>query len=101
MEVDSYIYSYILIVTIASYGAAQFGWQPHDEVFGSFGIGVGWIEREINAVRHIFENEIRSYDSELEELKAKLRQSMSYSTELRRRYEESVKTVYKYLIFLL
>jgi chromosome segregation ATPase len=84
----------------ASYGAAQFGWQAHGlpQEFNSRGvhlIGVGWIEREINTVRHSYEDEVRLLDAEVGELRAKLRQNHSYIAELRRRFEDNMKAIFR------
>lgn len=84
----------------ASYGAAQFGWQPHGrpQEFPTKGIhliGVGWIEREMATVKHSFEDEIRSLDSEVNDLKSKLKQANSFNAELRRRFEENMKSNYR------
>ncbi|KAJ1430249.1 hypothetical protein B484DRAFT_448977, partial [Ochromonadaceae sp. CCMP2298] len=56
---------------------------------------VGWIQREIGAVRQSFEEEVRALDVEAGELRAKLRQSQSYILELRRRFEENVRALYR------
>lgn len=94
----------------ASYGAAQFGWQPfHSDNHSSegaskqqqdtasfvVGLGVGWIEREMTAVKHCYEDEIRLLDTEVNDLRAQLRQSRSFTTELRRRFEDSMKSLYR------
>lgn len=83
----------------ASYGAAQFGWQPHGlpQEFNKKGlhlIGVGWIEREMNIVKHSFEDEIRNLDAENADLRSKLRQSNSQIIELRQSFETNVKNLY-------
>ena len=96
----------------SSYGAAQFGWQPYDETSSSsnnrrihhyhhnasdtnggdehsspfVGLVVAWIEREMTAVKHCNEDEIRLLDSEVSDLRVQLRQSRSFTAELRRRY---------------
>ncbi len=94
----------------ASYGAAQFGWQPFGESSSSSGtdgskqqadsavvtgLGVGWIEREMTAIKHCYEDEIRLLDNEVNDLRAQLRQSRSFTTELRRRFEDSMKSLYR------
>jgi hypothetical protein len=89
----------------ASYGAAQFGWQPHgvpvefqaNKGNGLHLIGVGWIEREMNAVKHSYEDEVRLLDAEVGELRSKLRQSSSYIVELRKRFEENMRAIYRYV----
>jgi hypothetical protein len=77
----------------ASYSAAQFGWQHGNDL--NDGLGVGWIEREIGNVKRSYEEEIRLLDGEVAELRAKLRQSVSYISELRKRFEENMKTFYR------
>lgn len=59
------------------------------------GVGAGWIERELAAVKRSYEEEVRVLDAEVSELRAKLRQTTSYSAELRRRYEDSMKSVFR------
>jgi hypothetical protein len=89
----------------ASYGAAQFGWQPHgvpvefqaNKGNGLHLIGVGWIEREMNAVKHSYEDEVRLLDAEVGELRSKLRESSSYIVELRKRFEENMRAIYRYV----
>ena len=56
---------------------------------------VGWIERELAAVKRSYEEEVRVLDTEVSELRAKLRQAVSYSSELRRRYEDSMKSIFR------
>ena len=58
-------------------------------------MGAGWIERELAAVKRSYEEEVRVLDAEISELRAKLRQTTSYSAELRRRYEDSMKSVFR------
>lgn len=58
-------------------------------------LGVGWIEREMNAVKHSYEDEVRLLDAEAAELRAKLRQSNSYIMELRKSFEENMRSIYR------
>ena len=58
------------------------------------GSGMGWMEMNIEAVRNSFESEMRQLDSEIIELRGKLRQSECFSAELSRRFEDSLKTQY-------
>jgi len=80
----------------ASYGAAQYGWQsmPAKGVTLPL-IGVGWIEREMNVVKHSYEAEIKLLDSEVSEVRNKLRQANLYTMELRRRFEENMRSIYR------
>lgn len=57
--------------------------------------GVGWIEREMNAVKHSYEDEARLLDAEVAELRAKQRQANSYILELRKRFEENMRSIYR------
>lgn len=77
----------------ASYGAAQFGWQQHAQA--QDGLGVGWIEREMGLVKRSYDDEIRLLEAEVNELRGKLRQSGSYISELRKRFEENMKAMYR------
>lgn len=97
----------------ASYGAAQYGWQSMPVAMkgtttgsggGSSGtmamtmpavIGVGWIEREVNVVKHSYEAEIKLLDAEVGEVRNKLRQANLYTAELRRRFEENMRSIYR------
>lgn len=89
----------------ATYGAAQYGGfhrlvgsrdhhsnQSHSL---SININVHWIEKEITDVRNCYEEELRLYEVEVSDLRSRLRQSNSYSAELRRRFEDNVKTIYR------
>ena len=49
----------------------------------------------MNAVKHSYEDEVRIVDAEVGELRAKLRQSESYILELRRRFEETMRSIYR------
>jgi hypothetical protein len=82
-----------LYVDGASYGAAQFGWQDVEGVVDS--PGVSWIEREIATIKRSYEEEIRILETETTELRSKVRQSNSYIGELRKRFEESMKAMYR------
>eukprot|EP01034_Spumella_vulgaris_P026587 gene26587-33188_t len=71
----------------ASYGSAQFGWQANGllQDFNSKDvhlIGLSWIEREIDTVRHGCEDEVRLLDAEVGELRGKLSQSNSWPLQL-------------------
>jgi Skp family chaperone for outer membrane proteins len=85
----------------ASYGAAQFGWQPYGTDDPSLTanqvhvIGVAWIEREVNAIKHSYENEIRVLESEIDELRAKLNQSNFYNMELRKHFEDNIRAIHR------
>lgn len=76
----------------ASFGAAQYG-DFNLRAAGSS--GTGWIEREIGHVKKSYEDEIRLLDGEVSELRSKLRQSNSYISEVRKRFEDNLKTLYK------
>jgi predicted RNase H-like nuclease (RuvC/YqgF family) len=58
-------------------------------------LNANWIERELNHVRKSYEDEIRLQDSEISELRSKLRQNNSYIHELQKRFEENLKMFYK------
>ena len=84
----------------ASYGAAQYGWQPMGvpQGFTNKGlhlIGVGWIERELNVVKHSYEEEIKLLDHEVIEIRNKLKQSNNYTIELRKQFDENMKAMYR------
>ncbi len=49
----------------------------------------------MNTVRHSYEDEVRVLDSEVSDLRAKLRQSASYIEELRKQFEENMKAMYR------
>jgi uncharacterized protein YoxC len=78
----------------ASYGAAQYGWQNGEDM--SDGLGVSWIEREINTIKRSYDEEMKLLEAEINELRGKLRQSGSYIGELRKRFEENMKAMYRY-----
>ena len=75
-----------------SYGAANYGWEQTNS---RDSISVGWIERELFHVNHSYEEEIRLLDGEVSELRGKVKQSASYITELRKRFEENMKSLYR------
>lgn len=87
----------------ASYGAAQYGWQsmPVTAVKGTTTggsatvIGVGWIEREMNVVKHSYEAEMKLLEAEVGEVRNKLRQANLYTAELRRRFEDNMRAIYR------
>lgn len=86
----------------ASYSAAQYGWQPINipQGFVNKGlhlIGVGWIERELNVVKHSYEEEIKLLDHEVIEIRNKLRQANNYTIELRKQFDENMKSMYRYI----
>ena len=56
----------------------------------------GWIEKELNNIKKSYDEEIKVLDLEVTELRSKLRQSNSYISELRKRFEENIKTLYRY-----
>jgi peptidoglycan hydrolase CwlO-like protein len=74
----------------STYGAANHAWTDEPD-----GLGVGWIEREINTVKRSYDEEVRVLEVEVGELHGKLRQSNSFVTELRRRFEENMRAMYK------
>jgi hypothetical protein len=89
-----------------SYGSAQF----HNVIYHEKGkhqrerhlhpglahlVHNGWFERELDLVRKSFEDEIRLLDSEVIELRGKLKQSTSYVSELRKRFEDNMKILYR------
>ena len=83
----------------ASYGAAQFAafsQAQEGEAGKDKAARSGWIERELAAVRRSYDEEVRLLDGEVSELRAKLRQATSYISELRRRYEDSMKSIFRY-----
>jgi FtsZ-binding cell division protein ZapB len=49
----------------------------------------------MTAVKHSYEDEVRLLDTEVAELRAKQRQSTSYIQELQKRFEETVRSVYR------
>jgi peptidoglycan hydrolase CwlO-like protein len=49
----------------------------------------------MNAVKHSYEDEVRLLDTEVAELRAKLRQSTSYIQELQKRFEENMRSIYR------
>ena len=75
----------------SSYGAAQFS-ALHE---ASNNGGKGWIEREIHHVKKSYDEEIRVLDSEVDELRNKLRQNNVYTNQLRRQFEDSIKALYR------
>jgi chromosome segregation ATPase len=76
----------------SSYGAANHAWTDDAQ---QDGLGVGWIEREINTVRRSYDEEVRILEAEVNELRGKLRQSNSFVTELRRRFEDNMRAMYR------
>lgn len=91
----------------ATYGAAQYGGGylkslttqlPNNKagpVTINFLISVNWIEKEIADIKASFEEELRIYDAEVSDLRSRLRQNNSYTSELRRRFEDNVKSIYR------
>lgn len=79
----------------STYSSFQFQQLPFQDGTKADGNEMGWIEREIDAVRRSFDDEVRLLEVEVGELRAKLRQSGSYISELRRRFEESMKAMYR------
>ena len=61
----------------------------------SYGGGTGWIEREIHNIKRSYEEEIKLLEAETGELRGKLRQSGSYISELRKRFEDNMKAMYR------
>lgn len=51
----------------------------------------------MNAVKHSYEDEVRLLDAEVAELRAKQRQANSYIMELRKRFEENMRSIYRYV----
>ena len=93
----------------STYGAAQFQafTRPLSTGTGGNGAEAGvtaslqpskWIEREMQHVRKSYEDEIRVLDGEVNELRTKLKQSGSYVSELRKRFEENLKTLYRQVL---
>ena len=56
---------------------------------------VGWIEHEMTTVRKSYCEEIRLLEVEADDLRNKLRQSHSYTQELRKRFEDNLKSMYR------
>ena len=54
-----------------------------------------WLPRELALVRRSFEEEIRLLDCEVLEMKGKLKQNVSYVAELRKRFEDNMKILYR------
>ena len=79
----------VVFTTITTIASDTNGGDEHSS--SSVGLGVGWIEREMTAVKHCYEDEIRLLDSEVSDLRVQLRPSRSFTAELRRRYEDSMK----------
>lgn len=88
----------------SSYGAAQYpnsGYQikPHahrTKIAGlSAAIQNGWLQREFNVLKKSFEEEIHLLEAETDELHGKLKQSNSYTSELRKRFEDNMKILYR------
>eukprot|EP01041_Mallomonas_annulata_P002275 gene2275-4425_t len=75
----------------SSYGLAQFENLERSET----GLNTGWAESEVNAIRRSFEEETQLLESEVEELRGRLKQGASYISELRKRLEESLRANYK------
>lgn len=49
----------------------------------------------MNAVKHSYEDEARLLDAEVAELRAKQRQANLYIVELRKRFEENMRSIYR------
>jgi hypothetical protein len=85
----------------ASYGAAQHGdrdrekGQDKDRARRSGASRGGWVEREITNIKHSYEEEMKLLEAETTELRGKLRQSDKYISELRRRFEDNMKAMYR------
>ena len=58
-----------------------------------------WVEKELNTIRHGYKEEIRLLEAEVQELNTKIRQNLSYTTELKKRFEENLKAMYRYYFF--
>ena len=85
-----------------SYGAAQYEQQQAlahaptgQQQQQQEGFAAEWIETEMALVKRSYDEEIRLLDREVGELRAKLQQSGSYLGELRKRFEEMMKSMYK------
>ncbi len=77
----------------SSYNAAQYNnlLQSKDKM-----INPGWIETEVSLLKRLFEEEIRLLDGERIELRSKLKQSSTFISELRKRFEENLKHLYRF-----
>jgi predicted nuclease with TOPRIM domain len=56
----------------------------------------GWFQKEISVVKKSCDDEIRLLEAEIGELRGKLKQSNSYVSELRKRFEDNMKILYRY-----
>jgi predicted RNase H-like nuclease (RuvC/YqgF family) len=54
-----------------------------------------WIEREIAIIKRSYDNEIHLLESEIKDLRSKLQQSLTFMSELRSRFEDNLKSLYK------
>merc|ERR1711871_913825 len=87
----------------SSYGAAQFLSTklnfsvPLPEDSGGVEIrDSNWVEKELNTIRWSYIEEIKLLEGEVSELYTKLRQSSSYTIELKKRFEENLKAMYRF-----
>jgi predicted RNase H-like nuclease (RuvC/YqgF family) len=64
-------------------------------VFANSSEALHWIEREFT-VQSFYESEIRLLDSRIDELQSKLGQYRKYGLEVRRQFEEMLKSMYRY-----
>ena len=84
----------------STYGAAQYGGVIKIMSTGGASdvtvlVNVHWIDKEIRDIKNAYEDEMKLYDAEISDLRSKLRQSHSYTSELRRKFEENVKSIYR------
>lgn len=78
----------------SSYGATQMLALDRSGRSGGITIG-GWAESEVALIRRSFEEEVRLLETEVEELRGRLKQGASYIAELRKRLEDSLRANYK------
>ena len=90
----------------SSYGAQQFlsptsGFAvPLPDDTGGLEIrNSNWVEQELSTIRRGYAEEIRLLEGEVTELRTKLKQSNSYTSELKKRFEENLKAMYRCFLF--
>lgn len=85
----------------SSYNLAQYSnlqnndSEPDGQLSNLTGVNSSWIQKEIEHIRKSYEEEIRLYDMEICELRNKLRHSESYISELRKRFDEVMGSIYR------
>lgn len=61
-------------------------------------LSIYWIEKELSDVKKSYDEEIRLLETETTELRNKLRHNRVFIDELRWKYEENVKSMFRYVI---